>query len=209
MKIRIGKNFIIHFTLFFLTIVMATAIYAETRYISDILYVSIREGKGKEYRAIKTLTSDAPVEVLTESGQYLKVKSTDGKIGWILKKYVSSDQPESIIISQLKKEIEELGENTRKSREEASRAEAELRQISEKYNDLLKRYKKTEELNHQFENIQAKNTGLSTKLEHLRKENVTLRDTEMFRWFLIGGGVLFAGFIIGKLSGLSRKKGYY
>ena len=54
-------------------------VQAETRYVTDMLYLSLRGGPGNEYSVIETLRSNAPVEVLEEEGKFLKIRTEDGK----------------------------------------------------------------------------------------------------------------------------------
>ncbi len=50
-------------------------VYAETLYVSDQLIITLREGKGNEYKIIESLKTGTPLEVIEESGNYLKVSS--------------------------------------------------------------------------------------------------------------------------------------
>jgi SH3 domain protein len=85
-----------------------SSVYAETRYVSDKLIITMRTGAGSEYKIIKTLETGTPVEVLEETGKHYKVRAKDGMEGWVLKQYVVADTPKTIIISGLGKKIEKL-----------------------------------------------------------------------------------------------------
>jgi SH3 domain protein len=83
-------------------------VYAETRYVTDRLIITMREGKGNEYKIIKTLKTGTPVQVIEEDDQYMRVRLQDGTEGWVLKRYISTDTPKPVIIAGLKKEIDSL-----------------------------------------------------------------------------------------------------
>jgi uncharacterized protein YraI len=51
-------------------------------------YVNFREGPGTEHRIISTLIPNTPVEIIGESGDWLKVK-VDGREGFVHRNYVS------------------------------------------------------------------------------------------------------------------------
>ncbi len=229
---------ILLFVLFILLSVSVTATQADRRYVSDTLIITLRTGQGLEYKVIKTLKTDTPVEVLEESERYLRVRTEEGEEGWVAKQYISSAVPKAAIIAGLKKEtnklktrveelekdqasildqfevakqshaakVKELERNASNSREEASRLNMELAQITEKYNTLLDQSKNVVDLISEHERLQKEKVRLNKEMKHLEQENAHLRNKRMIQWFLAGGGVFFIGVIVGKVS---RKKKYY
>jgi len=227
--------------LFMVCILLSVSVrvtHADRRYVSDMLIITLRTGKGREYKVIKTLKTDTPVEVLEEGEDYLRVLTDEGEEGWVAKQYITSEVPKSVIIEGLKKEtsklntrveelekdkaslleqfdvatqrhakkVEELEKNATNGKEETSRLKIKLAQITEKHNTLIDQSKNVVDLISEQKRLQAKNVNLSTRAEHLQKENSDLRDTRRLQWFLVGGGVFFIGWIAGKIS---RKKKYY
>ena len=63
---------------------------ADTRYVGDELVITLRQGKGTDYKIIRTLKSGTPFEVLEEGKSYLKVRTEDGVEGYVLRQYVTS-----------------------------------------------------------------------------------------------------------------------
>jgi SH3 domain protein len=107
--IRMSKlKLILLFVLFILLSVSVRSTYADRRYVSDMLIITLRTGQGREYKVIKTLKTDTPVEVLEESERYLRVRTDEGEEGWVAKQYISSEVPKSVIIGGLKKETNML-----------------------------------------------------------------------------------------------------
>jgi len=237
--IRMSKlKLILLFVLFILLSVSVRSTHADRRYVSDMLIITLREGQGPEYKVIRTLKTDTPVEVLEESGRYLRVRTEEGEEGWVAKQYISSEVPKAAIIAGLKKEtnklktrveelekdqasildqlevakqshaekVEELERNASNSREEASRLNMELTQITDKYNTLLDQSKNVVDLISEHERLQKEKVRLNKEMKHLEQENAHLRNKRMIQWFLAGGGVFFIGVIVGKVS---RKKRYY
>ncbi|MDX2479934.1 MAG: TIGR04211 family SH3 domain-containing protein, partial [Desulfuromusa sp.] len=97
---KTSLHFII-FCLLFLTV--PSSAYAETRYISDQLLVTVRSGKGNEYKILETLPTSTPVTILEEDKPYVKVLTPKGTEGYILNHYVSKALPKSVQIRQLNK----------------------------------------------------------------------------------------------------------
>ena len=79
---------------------------AETMYVTDRLYLSLRKGPDSGQPSLALLTSDTKVDVLETEGNWAHVKLEDGKTGWVMKKYLVKEVPKSLIIEQLQEQIE-------------------------------------------------------------------------------------------------------
>ena len=82
----------------------AAVAWAETRYISDQLVVSLRELPQNNSASLVYLKTDTPVEVLQVGEEYLKVQTKDGEVGYIQKHYLTHNTPKATVISQLTRE---------------------------------------------------------------------------------------------------------
>lgn len=201
------QKLVFHLMLFFLVSNLGSAICAETRYISDTLYVALREGQGTEYNAIAVLKSDTPVTILKEDDTYVKVQAPDGETGWMPKKYVTSAPPKSMLVEQLEEKVEVLENEAAHQETLASQKAAELEELAEKYRVLQGQSKGAVELNTQIKNIRAENSRLAEEISHLRDENLRLRGNGMLNWFLAGGAVFLVGLLAGKI--LTPRKGKF
>ena len=97
--------FLVFYVLLFLSINLA---WAETRYISDQLIVSLRLEPNNQSEVLTYLRTDTKVEVIGENGDYFKVKTRDNNVGYIQKTYLLKDTPKSFVIKQLSAENESL-----------------------------------------------------------------------------------------------------
>jgi SH3 domain protein len=145
---------------------------AETMYVTDRLHLSLRTAPDPGGSSLMLLQSDTKVEVLETEGKWAKVQLENGRTGWVMKRYLVEDVPKSVIIEQLKGEIEEMKEIPERLRKE----DASLR-------------KEIDTLQNQI--IQQK-----TRLEITAKENTWKRIKEIY---VAGAVALVAGFIIGYL----------
>jgi SH3 domain protein len=176
--------FLLLAVLFVLTGIDKKNVSADTQYVTDMLYISVRVGKGTG-KQVETLRSDAPVEVLEESGRFVKVRTQAGNEGWAASQYISNKIPKSYVIEKLKTEAGQL-KSTIKDFNDESENLSELRAE----NELLKN----------------ENSKLSRDVRQLRKMNKRPRPPAMFWWFLAGGSVFAAGVLT---SLISKKKKYY
>lgn len=92
-------------TILLLMAVLPAISYAESAYVTDRLVVSIREGQGNEYPAIKSVASGTKLEVLQRLGGFALVRDTDNKEGWIAERYLIDTPPAHIRLESVRKDL--------------------------------------------------------------------------------------------------------
>lgn len=182
--------------------------HADRRYVSDRLIVTLREAPRKDGMALRKLGTGTPVEVLEESGRYLRVRTEEGEEGWVGKQYISSEVPKPIIIAGLRKEIDllkarikefETGGNPMLDELEAAK-QSHLAKVKELEESVVK-------IIGERSRLRKANDQLHRDIEHLQKEIADLKGTGKLRWFLAGAAVFCLGLIAGQVA--RRKKKYY
>ena len=88
--------------------------WAETRYISDQLVVSLRKQPQNNAETITYLRTDTPVEVLDAGEKFLQVKTKNGEVGYVQKHYLTKDTPKTVIISRLTRDNQGLQKQVEK-----------------------------------------------------------------------------------------------
>jgi len=169
-------------------------------------FVKVRMQDGKEGWVQKQYLSSAIPKTdiiarLEKEIERLKKKAEE------IQKIVTSHQNElkAAKNDQVEK-VKKLDEDIKKSSEEYYRTAQELKRVTEQYNGLAAASKRTVELVEENKKLLTENKKLSSEAISLREENKTLQQTGMIYWFLAGGGVLFAGFLVGRIT---KKKIYY
>jgi SH3 domain protein len=161
---------ILLFVLCILLSVSVRAAYADRRYVSDMLIITLRTGQGQEYKVIKTLKTDTPVEVLEESESYLRVRTDEGEEGWVAKQYITPEVPKSLIIEGLKEETNKLNARV----EELEKDQASL---LEQFEVATQRHgAKVEELEKNAGNSNQEASRLKIKLAQITEKHNTLID---------------------------------
>lgn len=221
MKLRMMVGFVL------CAVLSVQVVYAEMRYVSDQLVITLREGMGNQFKVIKTLPTDTHLEVLSEHGNYLYVQLEGGVKGYVLKQYISAKKPKTMLIAQLTAELETVNKQLAESLQVVGGSKAELQTVQAHSAELTAALKLSEE---QLETAQAELLDLQVKSENvvlideerqrlkidlddarkelslLRQENHSMLNEAMIKWFLAGGGVMFLGWIAGKFS-RKRKRG--
>jgi SH3 domain protein len=202
--------------------------HSETRYVSDVLIVTLRQGPGSEYEVIRTLITNTPFEVLEEGDGYLKIRTTKGEEGWVSTRYTTTNTPKPIIISGLEKKIGRLQTKIEQYEQKnkavhttegkmvdtISSTQKELAEIKRKYTSLYNNSKNVVALADAKKKavsnnamLKEENKELKARMVALQKENTNFLFTGLLKWFLVGAGVLLTGMILGRMS--KKTKSYY
>jgi len=193
----LGKP-ILFFILFaaILISVFPASVSAETRYVSDMLVIALRTAPDNDSEVIQRLHSDAPLEILEERKEFLKVKTGFGLEGWVIKRYTTSNIPKSMVIAELSEKIKRLELNLETVEKEKKQREPEQGKIQgnpdnssgavqstneQERKDMERIVAEHQEITEKYNNLlnQSKNViQLSQKMEILKKENIRLRASE-------------------------------
>jgi len=199
---------------------VAGAAMAETRYVDDRLVITLRTGQGNAYQILRTLPSGTPMELLEAGDTYSKVRLQDGTEGWVLSQYLT-DQPVARDqltqaeqkLERLQNENQELKKSLGELKSEKRSVESEHKQLSSTADKLQKELDRMKdvaarpmELDKQNQEMRQRLQELELQSRMLKEENTALRDRTNRDWFLAGGGVLFAGLILGLLLPKLRKR---
>ncbi len=208
----------------FLFLFVTTSLYAETRYVSDQLIVTVRSGKGNQYKILETLPTATPVTVLEVDKDYIKVVTAKGTEGYIRSQYLMKSLPKSVQIKQLKKEIassqqqlEAQQQKFQACQDESAAQKNQLAELSAQLDQMRQSLEKKEKeyktllsssenvlgLTTENQQLVEENNLQNSELLVLREENQNFHRSNMIQWFLAGAGVFLGGWIIGKIS---RKK---
>jgi SH3 domain protein len=211
-----------------LVLVLASALpaAADTRYVSDRLIITVRDGKGPGAAPLTTIPTDEPVQVLEEDEQRLKIRTKEGLVGFVQAQYITKETPKSIIIDRLEKEVdrlkgrmeelkaaqspqaqemESLREKAQSLEKTLAETENELRSVTETYNTLVENSGRVVEITAEHDLLQKENQRLTAELATLEEDNTQLLRQGMIQWFLAGAGVFVVGWILGKISRKKRR----
>ena len=214
---RIIKSFV--FT-GILLLLLSTPILAETMYVSDVLKLTVRAGKGQDYKIISVIQSGQTVDVLQPEDKWALVRLNDGKEGWVLTRYLTSKITNNVKLQWLQKKHKTLTVQTATLLEENTKLKKEKKELDFMLN---KADKSVEELNKSYDTLKtesadfiklkSKHTKAASQLaeyaeksELLEKELTKLEFKRTIRWFLAGAGVLLLGFLLGFATKRQRRR---
>ncbi len=180
---------------------LCTSSHAEDIYVTGVTKITMRTGPGVDHKIVAMLRSGSKLEIVEYQKDWTQVRTSGGKTGWVLSRFLTPKVPDALIVEKLKKENQELAERL-KDLEEANKdltlKNASLVQIEEKYNRLKKESADFLKLDAEYKKILALNNDQKAQIKAL-EDNL---NNEPKLWFLIGPGV----FIVGVFFGLSSRR---
>jgi SH3 domain protein len=83
---------------------LSTAVLAETNYyINDSMKITMRTGPATDRKIIALLGVGQEVEVLKSENEWTMVRLLNGKEGWVISRFLTSQTPDSIQLEALMK----------------------------------------------------------------------------------------------------------
>jgi len=141
-------------TIFFIAAFIMSApinsVFADTRYVSDRIIISVRDGQDQNAAVLGYLETAAPVEILEEKGDFLRIRTEDGIEGWVRTQYIVSEKPKALIIDNLKNEIEALNKEIKTIKNEEDSASNTLSESKKMYQEKIKELKEEVNINQKF-----------------------------------------------------------
>lgn len=182
------------------------SLFADTRYVSDRLIISVRAGQTNSSDILGHIKSDSPVEVLEKEGQYFKIKAENGLEGWVNAKYITSEKPKAMIIKDLRAEINHFQEKIETFENQTVDASNQFSSTKQNYEQKIKKFEHTLQTHQQMasnrekemERLKKENVKLKSEVSHLKKSNKGPIKSKSLQWFIVGAGVLLFGFMIGR-----------
>lgn len=204
--------------IFFLLI--STTGYAETRYISGIIQITLRTGPGVDHRVIAMIKSGQEIEIINKGEEWTQIRLFSGKEGWVLTRFLTEKKPRSIILEQAEQknknltlQMTKLLEENAKLKEGKKQIQSELSHSKKMLAKVAKSYEILKEESSDFIEIKTKYKKSASDLdEQIKKANRMEEELKRLqlhnniKWFLSGAGVLLFGFLVGLSAKRQRRR---
>ena len=213
---------IVGYVLFIPIIILISSLsaQAEHMYVTDVLKVTLRTGPSLNNKIIKMVESGQKIEVIEPGQEWSLVRLDDGMEGWILNRYMISDETNKIKLVKLEsnylklkakfssifEENSELKTENKKLGSELSDTKKELEKIRNNYESLKAESAEFLTLQSNFGKVSKQLTEQTQKAAKLEEQVSNLEVSYYIKWFLAGSGVLFVGFILGFSTKRKRRQ---
>lgn len=189
--------------------------FAETRYVSDQLRLPMRKGGGTSFKITQMLPSGTVLEVLNSNAKtgWAQIKTEKGTTGYVLERYLQ-DEPvarERIVElearlaelqqgpDQLATKLGQLQQEHEKLRQQHERVTLESERLMQELAAVRHASANVVRITEERDQLRTENRDLMRQVADLRQQNMDLGSQSDQRWFLIGGGVLGGGIVLGLL----------
>jgi len=209
------------YTLLGLLLILSSLVYAEDRYVSDVLYVPLRSGAGYDYRIVnKGLKSGTKLEfiALSEDNEWSNVRTTRGVEGWIPTRYLANIPiaAERLILAereltQLKSQLADSASNLKNLESSNTESSGRVQNLENQNAELAEELASIKELSANTLQINARNNQLleenqmlKNELDVVKLERQRLEANKESQQWMIGASIMVVGglfgFLLPKLS---------
>ena len=198
-------------------LLLATALSARTMYATDTFEIVVRsESKIAGRNIIKVLPSGAPIEVRDMDDAWATVRLEDGRTGYVEKRHLIDREPYKVTAERLQLEVGQqrerlatltqqlatLRDEHQRLQKTSSVSEAQLQDVSQKYEQLRQDATTTEflETREKYADLQRAHAEAQQRLAALNDAYTSLKSSTRLTWFLCGAGVILLGWLLGMTS---------
>lgn len=199
---------------------------AKGLYVRDWITISVRTSPLETAKIVGLANTNDFLEVTGEQEDWTKVRTPEGKEGWVQNRYLTDQTPKALIVDQLNEKVKSLSENNMTLQEENKQLQKDNRELSYKTSSLTKEVDKVKgdydklttesseylNLKKNYEELLKENKEHAQEMDVLAKENSRLKTSDRLIFTLIGGAFIIVGLVIGVLlqlfRGRPKKAGY-
>lgn len=193
---------------------------AATWYVKPSAEIPIRSGQGADFKILAVVPDGMTVELLEEVDPWARVRTPGGTEGWLLKRYLTSEQPLSTAVATLQTEnarLEKTSDEVSRKYSELSathtHSEQELNACRIERDEALHNYETLRQDTADVIGLQKRLAETTRELNETREKLTALelekkeqkRNTSLL-WFLAGGSVMLGGWFLGTMTAKSRKR---
>src|SRR5712692_11431027 len=198
-------------------VLLAATAAARTMYATDTFEIVVRSEKQIVGRnIIKVLPSGAPLEVRDMDDIWATVRLADGRTGYVEKKHLIDREPYKVTAERLQLEVGQhrerlatltqqlatLRDEHQRLQKASSVSEAQMQDISQKYEQLRQDATTTQflETREKYADLQRAHAEAQQHLTTLNSAYASLKSSTRLTWFLSGAGVILLGWLLGMTS---------
>ncbi len=189
-------------------------------YIAPASEIPVRTGKNNRKKIVAILSDGTRVELLKEEDGWAYIRTQAGKEGWVIKRYLTREQPPRIQLAALRKENQQLREkyeelkrrfqdvsgSGNECQQSLAACIAEKQDIEGQYSALQKDAAEIIQTKKLLAETQKELSRTRALLSATQKKIHDLEAGGTVKWFLAGAGVLLVGWLIGLASGRKKRR---
>jgi SH3 domain protein len=195
------------------TLAAAAPVRAETQYVTDRLEATLRAGESTRYKILKMLPSGTPLEVLgvNSANDYARVRTQDGTLGFVPANQLQPEPAARDRLAEAEAQLKELQQHPDALAAQLARLQSENADLKTRFGTSERQRQRLEQelatirhasanvldITNDRERLRIQVAELTRARADLEQTNRDLGNQTNQRWFLIGGGVLGGGVLLG------------
>jgi len=198
--------------------------WSATVYITDAHEFTLRTGPSTSHKIVQMLKTGTPLQLLEDSDEWVRVRTPEGREGWMVKRFFTTATPKAMQVEQLRQQLGQLQDESSKAQKQAKLLDTENRELkaaldstnselaktSQSYETLRVEAAEVIEIKRNYIEARAGLVDISAFVSSLNLENESLHSTEHLDWFLAGAGAVlvpwFVGYLIGRFGGKRKQR---
>lgn len=215
------KNIIAGLLLSLFLLSLSMVANAQTRYVTDEFKIMVRTGPSGKNKIIETLDSGTSVQVLrVDSGNgHSQVQTSNGKIGYVLTRFLTDTPAARSRVRYLENQLKKLRSKPGELQSLLASSQEENQELIAKNLTLTNQYRLSSEELEKIKEVSADAVNLSKRsaklesevqqlllqLDDIRIQNEVLKDQSAKRWYVLGGGTVLIGLLLGWILSIARR----
>ena len=206
--------------LFILLFSLPAVGFGATAYVSDAIKITMRTNPGTDHKIVAMIPSGEQVDIIEPGKDWSKVSTAGGKNGWVLTRFLTTEVPAKIQLTQLQQEHDNLVKKSAAPLQEISRLTGEnktlnqdladtrttLEKLQASYDQLKKESAEFLKVKKNYESASKQLSEQTARADQLEGRLSKIKWQSNIKWFLSGAGVLLLGFIIGYSTKKQRRR---
>lgn len=209
------------FSLVLIIVFWGSTAAAQTRYVTDDFKVMLRTGPSVQNKIVDSLNSGARLEVLREDAGkgHSQVQTSDGKIGYVLTRFLSENGSARNRVKYLEGQLKQLRSKPGELQTLLARSQEENQELIAQNIRLTGSFKAASEELATIKEVSADAVNLSQRsaklevevqqllleLDGIRIENQNLSDQKSKSWFVLGVGAILVGLLLGWILSIANR----
>lgn len=194
---------------------------AQTRYVTDVFKIMVRTGPTGKNKILETLESGATVQVLEvdpDTG-HTKVQTAKGNVGYVLTRFLLDKPVARSRVRTLEGQLQKLRSKPGELQTLLASSQEENQELIAQNLTLTNQYKLSSQELERIKEVSADAVNLSERsaklesevqklllqLDDIRIQNEVLKDQSAKRWYVLGGGTVLVGLLLGWILSIARR----
>lgn len=195
----------------------APAIAAEIRYAKPMLETPVRNEGSLKGKILYNLDLSEPVELLNSTGDWSRVKTADGTVGWVRTRSLGAApvvptelfQPGTAagrVLADAEGAFRDLNEANSQLKQELAACTTDRNTLEDKYTTLTSDPESIVHTRNALDEARSRVKHLEEQLSRLEIDHKALKMNRDIMWVAVGCGIMLLGWLIGRFSIGGRKK---